>query len=196
MGFGIATLGYGFLLTYEAGGGIFAGILLAYGFYLTSLVNKRFLAASISALLLIPHSVLLLLIVIGVVDETKIQLLIQISRSVFYLAWLSMAYNYFTAIKNIAIENKNIRLQNKAMNRLYLTVLILLAILSTIIFSVLNTSSVSNILYVSQYLVILINILFLHNCFIMITTESQYKKDKRKYIEEEKKLLEKRKKEK
>ena len=194
MGLGLATLGYGFLLTYEAGGGIIAGLILAYGFYLASRVNKRFFAAAISALLMVPHSILLLLFVLKVYDEKNILLVSNISHSIFYLAWLSMSYYYLTAIKQIAIENKNKKLENKSMNRLYLTSLFLILAFSMIAFGNTVPKEISSYLYVAQYLIIIINILFLHNCFIMITTESQYKKDKKKFIEEEKKLLEKRKK--
>lgn len=197
MGFGIATLGYGFMLTYEAGGGIIAGILLAYGFYLASKVNKLFLSASISALFLIPHSILLLLFTLRIINEKNIFMISQISRTIFFLAWLSMAYNYLTAIKQIASENNNIKLKRKAMNRLLLTAIILLGALSMIIFNSLNSLYslyIINTLFVMQYLMILINILFLHTCFISITTASQYKKDKIKYLKEEKKLSEQRKK--
>lgn len=187
MGFGLATLGYGFLLTYEAGGGIIACLIIAYGFYLASGVNKRFIAAAISALFMFPHSVFILLDVIGVVELNNYPYLRLISYSVFILAWLSMSINYLIAVKKIAADNGSKKLENKASNRLYITIFILMSMffLNIVRYSALN--ELSRFIYVLQYLMILINILFLHTCFIMITTENQYKKDKKRLMEEEKK---------
>lgn len=194
MGLGLATLGYGFMLTYEAGGGIIAGLLLAYGFYLASRVNKRFLTAAVSALFLLPHSILLLLQWTKLFDMGSGTLLHTISYSVFILAWLSMSYNYLIAVKQIAIENESSDLARKANFRLYLTGIVLLGAFSLILFNATSIPVLAPFLYVLQYAVILINLLFLHTCFLLITTESQYQKDKATYAEDTKKLLEKKKK--
>lgn len=193
MGFGLATLGYGFMLTYNAGGGIIAGILLAYGFYLASRLNKRFLVASISALFLIPHSVLLLLYVTQILDESSMMLASAISKTIFYCAWLSVSYFYLTAVKEIAIENNDNKFKNKAMNRLYFTVFFLVIAIFMIVFYDLVTPGMMNFWIVMQYIVIAVNFLFLHTCFLMITTEAQDKKDRKYFEDQEKKQQEKRK---
>ncbi|PKM62894.1 MAG: hypothetical protein CVU97_02940 [Firmicutes bacterium HGW-Firmicutes-21] len=198
MGFGIATLGYGFMLTSWAGGGIFASLILAYGFFLASRFDKRFLAAAISALFMFPYSLLLILNILNRFELVRLYeidenaLIYKIFYSVFLLAWTSMSYYYFTAVKQIAIENSNKKLENKAMNRLYLTMVFLLGAFSLTVFGDIAGPAITLFFFVLQYFVIIINTMFLHTCFILITTESQYKKDKRQLIEEEKKRLEKR----
>lgn len=194
MGFGLAALGYGFMLTYNAGGGIFAGLLLAYGFYLASRLNKRFLAASISALFLIPHSILMLLFILKVLNEDSILLFSSISKTVFYCAWLSVSYFYLTAVKEIAIQNNNIKFKNKALNRLYFTSMFLIIAISMIIFNSIVTDGMKTVWFVMQYIVIVVNMLFLHTCFILITTEAQDKKDRQYFEDEERKQQEKKKK--
>ena len=54
MGFGVALIGYACLLLHEIGGGFFAALVLGYGFFLTSRLNKTFLHAAISALFILP----------------------------------------------------------------------------------------------------------------------------------------------
>ena len=58
MGFGIALIGYAFLLLNIAGGALFAAPLLAYGFFSASRLERNFLNASVSALFMLPHGVL------------------------------------------------------------------------------------------------------------------------------------------
>lgn len=194
MGFGLATIGYGFLLTYEAGGGIIASVLLAYGFFLASRFSKRFLVASISALVMFPHCLFILLDVLHVFDLESYTLFNSISYSIFILAWLYMSFNYLMAVRDIAIENNSQKLESKAMNRLYITAIFLLGALSVLIFREVAPAPVVSILYALQYLVIILNTLFLHTCFIQITSEKQYEKDKQRLAEEDRKLLEKRRK--
>ncbi|HOJ47804.1 MAG TPA: hypothetical protein PLD48_02895 [Bacillota bacterium] len=194
MGFGIATIGYGFLLTYEAGGGVVASILLAYGFYLASRFHKRFLAAAFSALAMFPHSLFILLDVLQVLELKENTLFHSISYTIFILAWLSMSFHYLMAVKDIAVENNSKKLENKAMNRMYITAVFLLGALSILIFREVAPAPLAGMLYALQYLVIVLNFLFLHTCFIQITSEKQYEKDKQLLAEEDKKLLEKRKK--
>ena len=194
MGFGLATLGYGFLLTYEAGGGIVASILLAYGFFLASRFSKRFLAAAVSALVMFPHSMLILLDVLHVFELESDSMLNSISYTVYILAWLYMSFCYLMAVRDIAIENQSKKLENKAMNRLYITAVFLLGALSVVIFRNIAPAPIVSMLYALQYIVILMNTLFLHTCFIQITSEKQYEKDKKVLAEQDKKMLEKHKK--
>ncbi len=194
MGFGLAAIGYGFLLTYEAGGGIIASVMLAYGFFLASRFNKRFLVASLSALAMFPHSLFILLDVLHIFDLESYTLFNSISYTVFILAWLYMSFNYLMAVKDIAVENNSKRLENKAMNRLYITAVFLLGALSVVIFRSVAPPAIISMLYALQYIVIILNMLFLHTCFIQITSERQYEIDKKRLAEEDGKLLEKRKK--
>jgi succinate dehydrogenase hydrophobic anchor subunit len=191
MGLGIATLGYGFLLTQWAGGGIIAAPVLAYGFYLASRTNKRFLAAAVSALLMLPYSVLLLLDLFARLEVFSFNTFNQdavyyrIMHSLFLLAWISMSYYYLTAIKQIAEDNNSKKLRSKASNRHYLTQIILIGSFCLIIFENIITPEIPAFFFVMQYVIIIINVLFLHTCFILITTERQYERDKRKIAKEE-----------
>lgn len=194
MGFGIATIGYGFLLTYEAGGGVIASILLAYGFFLASRFNKRFLIAAFSALGMFPHSLCILLDVLKVFELNNDSLFYSVSYTIFILAWLSMSYHYLMGVKDIAVENNSIKLANKSTNRFYITAVFLLGALSVLIFREIAPAQVVSMLYALQYIVIILNFLFLHTCFIQITSEKQYEKDKQLLAEEDRKLLEKHKK--
>jgi hypothetical protein len=45
--------------------------------------------------------------------------------------------------------------------------------------------TVTSIQFILQYVVIIINILFLHTCFVLITSEKQYEKDKQQLAKEQ-----------
>ena len=61
MGFGIAFLGYCFLLLHPLGMGVIASPMLAYGFFLASRLDRYFAYSALSALFLLPRGLFMLL---------------------------------------------------------------------------------------------------------------------------------------
>jgi signal transduction histidine kinase len=189
MGFGIALFGYASLLALEVGGGIFAAPLLAYGFFLASRLEANFFRASIAALFLFPRGVLQLCVALGVAEAIDIPLLNAATFVMFLLAWLMMTYYWLTAVINIARECNVPKLERQASSRLAFTAgflaLSLVAgllgmggLLGEIAFTV------TSLQFILQYVVILVNIAFLHTCFVLITSEKQYEKDKQQIAKE------------
>ena len=96
MGFGIAFLGYCFQLLHSAGFGLLAAPFLAYGFFLASRLEKRFLYASVSALFMLPRGLFVLLDlflpVLGVnVNVAKEFPLLNLGTYLlFFIAWVGL----------------------------------------------------------------------------------------------------------
>ena len=181
MGFGICLIGYAFLLLYEFGGGIFASVLMGYGFFLVSRLEKRFLAAALSALFMLPHSILLLLDAFSYIKLDQMPTLYLISYLVYLLAWLSVSFWYLTSVRRIARACEAPKLAAKASNRLYLTALFICTAVVFVLLQEIASMVMGVLLYIVQYVVIILNILFLHTCQILITSEKEYEKD-RDYI--------------
>ncbi len=196
MGFGIALIGYGFLLLHELGGSFIGSIVLAYGFFLASRLNRRFLSASISALVMLPRGIVQICSMFFEINLT----VNTVSFLVYLAAWMFMSYFWLSAVIEIARDNDAARLERGARYRLIITVLFLTA---AAVASVLNVTGmlgeigfmVASAQYIVQYIVIFINLFFLHNCFILITSERQYERDKQQIASERAKALEKREKE-
>lgn len=196
MGFGIALFGYAFLLLHEMGGALFAAPLLAYGFFLASRLENNFLRASIASLFLLPRGILQICTIIGVLDMTEIPVLNTITFILHLLAWMMMSYFWLTAVIKIAMSCQAEKLERQARNRLVLTVLF---IFLSLVAGILNMGgllgelgfTVNTLQYVLQYAVIFVNLLFLHTCFVLITSERQYEKDKQQLAKEQAKALEK-----
>ncbi len=189
MGFGIALLGYCCFLMYEMGGGVLAAPLLAYGFFLASRLEKSFMKAAVSALFLLPRGIIQLLTVVGVFDVIEIPTLNTATYIVHLFAWMLMSYFWLTAVINIARECNAPKLERTARNRMVLTVAFIalsLAVGLMNIFGVLGAfgDTVTSIQFILQYVIIIANILFLHTCFVLITSEKQYEKDKQQLEKE------------
>ncbi len=196
MGFGIALFGYAFLLLHEIGGAIFAAPLLAYGFFLASRLENTFLKASVSALFLLPRAILQICTIIGIFDITEMPTLNSATFILHLLAWLLMSFFWLTAVIKIAHDCQAEKLENQARNRLVFTVVF---ISLSLIANILNMGgmlgnlgfTVNTLQYILQYAVILVNIIFLHTCFVLITSQKQYEKDKQAIAKEQAKALEK-----
>lgn len=196
MGFGIALLGYGCFALYEIGGGILAAPLLAYGFFLASRLEKNFMKAALSALFLLPRGAIQLLTVIGLFDIIEIPTLNTATYIVHLCAWMSMTYFWLTAVINITRECNAPKLERSAQNRLVITVAFIALSLATgllNIFGLLGSvgDTVTSVQFILQYVVIIINILFLHTCFVLITSEKQYEKDKQQLAKEQNEAIKK-----
>lgn len=196
MGFGIALFGYAFLLLHEMGGAVFAVPLLAYGFFLASRLENNFVRASISSLFLLPRGIVQLLTVVGIINIDAHPLLNTITFILHLLAWLMMTYFWHTAVINISIECNAPKLERQARSRMIITIIFILFSFAVLF---LNNSgvlgnlgfTVSSLQYVLQYVVIFINILFMHTCFVLITSKKQYEKDKQQLAKEQAAALEK-----
>ena len=196
MGFGIALLGYGCFALYEIGGGVFAAPLLAYGFFLASRLEKNFMMAAISALFLLPRGILQFLVVIGVFNVAEIPALNTATYIVHLGAWMLMSYFWLTAVINIARECDAPKLERSARNRLVITVAFIgLSLAAGLLnmFGLLGDIAygVTSLQFILQYFVIFANLLFLHTCFVLITSERQYAKDKQQLAKEQNEAIKK-----
>ncbi len=181
---------------YEIGGGILAAPLLAYGFFLASRLEKNFMKAALSALFLLPRGAIQLLTVFGLFDIIEIPTLNTATYVVHLCAWLSMTYFWLTAVINITRECNAPKLERSAQNRLVITVAFIALSLATglmNIFGLLGSvgDTVTSVQFILQYVVIIINILFLHTCFVLITSEKQYEKDKQQLAKEQNEAIKK-----
>ncbi len=196
MGFGIALLGYCFLLLNEIGGAIIASPMLAYGFFLASKFGKKFLYASVSALFLFPRGAVNLLAGFGVIKIESLPNLNTITFLLHLSAWLLMSVFWLSAVADIAREGEAKKLFSQANRRIAFTSLFIMA---SILLVALNTAGVLGafaskammLQYILQYAVIIINVLFLHTCFTLITSQSQYEKDIQYIASENAKIQEK-----
>ncbi len=200
MGFGVALIGYACLMLHEVGGGVFAAPILAYGFFLASRLNGNFLKAAVSALFLFPRGVLQVCSAFGFINIDELPTLNTVTFLLYLGAWALMSYFWLTAVIQIAHENGAQRLETKARIRLIITVSFLMLSGSAWVLNVTGVLGdlgfmIASAQYIMQYAVIFINIFFLHTCFVMITSEKQYERDKQEIAKERAKALEKRQKE-
>lgn len=197
MGFGIAFLGYCFLLLQDAGFGVIGAPLLAYGFFLASRLNRKFLNASISALFMLPRGVVNLLdlfLPFTGVDfrlSERFPALALMTYLLFFLAWLSVIFFQSLAVREIARDNAHAKLEKMAMNRLYVSaVFILLACAAVALKPVISDPRMDAVLLVMFYVILFVNLLWTHTCLVLITSESQYEADKEFVREENRKAAE------
>lgn len=200
MGFGIALIGYAFLLLNEMGGGIFAALLMGYGFFLASRLNAKFAQAAVSVLFMFPRGVVLALDIIGVINITELTVLNTVTQAVHLIAWFLVTYFWLNGVMEIARDNKAEKLESQARARLILTAVFLIGslfITFLTIGGVLQTlpGEIAMGQYILQYVLIFYNLFFLHTCFILITSEKQYEKDRHQIAQERAKALEKKHKE-
>ena len=189
MGFGIALIGHAFLLLTEFGGAVIAVPLLAYGFFLASRFDKRLLYAAISSIFMLPRGIINLLNVCSVIDITNMPTLNMVTFMLYLSAWFIMTFFWLMSIAGIARENGAKKLERQAMRRIYFTgifILFSVVIVSLNIEGHLGSAGAPAMMiqYILQYTVIIVNSLFMHTCFVLITSEKQYAKDKQ-YIASE-----------
>lgn len=200
MGFGIALLGYACLMLHEIGGGIFAAPILAYGFFLASRLNKTFMNAAVSALFILPRGIVQFCSVINLIDLNELVTLNVITFMLFILAWLLTVFFWLKAVMEIARECNSPKLENQARVRLIITVSFLMLTAAVALMNMYGMfgvygATVNAGLYIAQYVIIFINLFFMHTCFVLITSERQYAKDKQQLAMERAKALEKKHKE-
>lgn len=193
MGFGIALIGYAFLLMGDVGGALFAAPVLAYGFFLASRLESNFLRASISALFMLPRGIFMIIYSLVDLKNSPHLALINtfngITFILFQLAWLTMSFFWLTAVMNIAKECNSAMILKRAritqaFTVPYIVIATVITMLSTSGIELPYAGAASVILFILMYLVIIINIVMLHTCFVLITSERQYEKDKQRLAKE------------
>ncbi len=195
MGFGIALIGYAFLLFNIAGGAVIGAPLLAYGFFLASRLEKYFLNASISALFMLPHGIVQLsALLFGFEPSVTLDMVVRI---LYVGAWLVMSFFWLLAVAKIARENRADKLELQARNRLVFTIVFVSIAFFAEILAIGGAfgnygGMVVSVKYVIEYAAIFVNLFFLHTCFVLITSERQYEKDKQQLAQERAKEMEKR----
>ncbi len=195
MGFGIALIGYAFLLMTGTGGEIIASLMLGYGFFLASRLNAKFLSAAVSALFMLPRGIVNGLTVLNVFNIDNHPTISTITFLIYLMAWMMMSYFWLMAVIEIARENSATKLENQARNRLVFTIafifIVIVARLLPMVSGIGIAGSFAAIEFILQYVVIFVNLFFLHTCFILITSEAQYAKDKQQIAKERADALEK-----
>ncbi len=194
MGFGIAFLGYCFLLLHSAGLGVIGAPLLAYGFFLAGRLDSYFYVSSVSALFMLPRGVFVLLDVFLPYFGWEGGLSAShpwwnlVTYLLFFIAWLFTVCGHCAAVKRIALSCDHAKLQRSASRQIYLsTVFILFAVSMIICQSVIDNAQLLLIAYLAYYVTLLSNLWFTHTCLVLITSEKQYAKDK-EYVAEQDRL--------
>ena len=196
MGFGIAFLGYCFLLLHSAGLGVVAAPLLAYGFFLASRLERSFLYASVASLFMLPRGLFVLLDVflpiLGVeISQTNTLPWLNLGTYLlFFIAWFFMVLYQCIAVRNIAIANDHVKLKNSANRQLYFSSLFIAIAVTMVLFSELVDLRVTVFAVVAYYAVLVMNLYFTHTCLVLITSEKQYEEDKKMVEEHNRQVLE------
>lgn len=196
MGFGIAFLGYCFLLLHSAGLGVVAAPLLAYGFFLASRLERSFLYASVASLFMLPRGLFVLLDVFLPILGVEISLTNTLpwlnlgTYLLFFIAWFFMVLYQCIAVRNIAIANDHVKLKNSANRQLYFSSLFIAIAVTMVLFSELVDLRVTAFAVVAYYAVLVMNLYFTHTCLVLITSEKQYEEDKKMVEEHNRQVLE------
>ncbi len=197
MGFGIATIGYAFLIANEVGGGVIAALMLGYGMFLASRLEIGFLRASVSALFMLPRGVVQLCSLLGLFDVTALPMLNTVTYLLNLGAWFLMSYFWLSSVAKIARDNKAARLERQARNRIIFTSAFIMTAFAAEVLKIGNVTGglmywLTAAQYILQYAVIIVSTVFMHTCFVLITSEKQYQRDKQDIAKEQAKALEKR----
>ncbi len=196
MGFGIAFLGYCFLLMHAAGFGIIAAPLLAYGFFLASRLERSFLYASVAALFMLPRGLFVLLDVFVPILGVNVKLAEDFpwlnlgTYLLFFIAWFFMLMYQCVGVRNIAVANGHDKLKNSANRQLYISTLFLAVAVTMVICGEVVDIRITTFAAVAYYVVLLMNLFFTHTCLVLITSEEQYEKDKEMVAEHNRQVLE------
>ena len=199
MGFGIAFLGYCFLLLHPLGMGVIASPMLAYGFFLASRLDRYFAYSALSALFLLPRGLFmllgLLLPLLGVETDLAVMFpyLDLVTYMLFFVAMFFMVMYHCLAVKRIAKACEHQKLQAMASRQLYITSLVIFFSLSMLVFdNIIEDARLVMVSYIAYYIALLMNLYFTHTCLVLITSESQYEEDRRYVADQDMKAAEKR----
>lgn len=197
MGFGTALLGYAFLLMHEIGGAVLAALIVGYGFFLASRLNAKFMYAAVSALFMLPRGVVQLLYAFRVIDLAELRALNAITFLVFLSAWAATVLFWLWGVMEIAAANGAEKLKRSAARQLVFTEISLLLIFAVEMLKIFRVELpfIGQLIaaeYILQYLVILVNLFFLHTCFISITSKRNYERELREQAGERANELERR----
>ena len=199
MGFGIAFLGYCFLLLHPLGMGVIAAPMMAYGFFLASRLDRYFAYSSLASLFLLPRGLFLLINLLLPFFGFEIDLAVQFpyvelaTYTLFFVAWFFVVLYHCLAVKRIAKDCGHQKLQNTANRQMYITSVVIMLALSMLIFGgVVNDPRMVMVSYLAYYVALVMNLFFTHTCLVLITSEDQYEKDRRYVAEQDMKAADKR----
>ena len=114
-----------------------------------------------------------------------------ITYLLFLAAWMSMIFWHCTAVRKIAQENGAEKLERQAGRRLYISaVVIALAVSLVVLQQIITQQAIVLITYLAIYVVLILQTLFTHTCFVLITSERQYAEDKVYALEQNRKAEE------
>ncbi len=199
MGFGIAFLGYCFLLLHSAGLGVIGAPLLAYGFFLAARLDSHFYAASVSSMFLLPRSVFVLFSVFLPATGSELDLSSRFpwldlgTYLLFFVAWFFLIFWHCLAVRRIAADCGHVKLQRTASRQFYLSsVFILFAISMVVCQHLIDDARILLVAYIFYYVILILNLFFTHTCLVLITSEKQYEKDKQAVAEQDRQAAERR----
>lgn len=172
MGFGIVTIGCLSLLLIDWGGSLLAGLLCAYGLYLASRLEKRYLYGAFSSLLMIPHGIVLLL---DFVLELEINGTVSsITYIMLMLGWAGSMFFLLTGTRRITLENGAKKFESRCNTFLYFCLIYFAA---ETVANLGGFVQMQMIMAVAKYIIIILMIWFAHTCFVYISTPEQTQKD-------------------
>lgn len=172
MGFGIVTIGCLSLLLIDWGGSILAGLLCAYGLYLASRLEKRYLYGAVASLFMMPHGIVLLLdFVLGIKLGEVVS---SITYIMLMLGWAGYMFFMLTGTRCIAVENNAKKFESRCNTLLYFCILYFAA---ETVANLAGFSQMQVIMTVAKYIIIILMIWFAHTCFVYISTPQQTEKD-------------------
>lgn len=186
MGFGICVIGYIALVTDIIGGGIIAFALLAYGLRRAGRFHVNFNRAAVLAVLMIPHSALILadflIPSLGLTLQgdvlTAYDLIYKISYVIYYALYMAFHALVFTGAAAVYKAGGAAKYASRAMSRLYMTAVYVIWTLILFFVGTLGNAAIGGALQIYKYLVWLINTLFFYDCFARITTPEQLAREK------------------
>ena len=176
MGFGICVIGYIALVTDIIGGGIIAFALLAYGLRRAGRFHVNFNRAAVLAVLMIPHSALILadflIPSLGLTLQgdvlTAYDLIYKISYVIYYALYMAFHALVFTGAAAVYKAGGAAKYASRAMSRLYMTAVYVIWTLILFFVGTLGNAAIGGALQIYKYLVWLINTLFFYDCFARI----------------------------
>ena len=167
-------------------GGIIVFALLAYGLRRAGRFHVNFNRAAVLAVLMIPHSALILadflIPSLGLTLQgdvlTAYDLIYKISYVIYYALYMAFHALVFTGAAAVYKAGGAAKYASRAMSRLYMTAVYVIWTLILFFVGTLGNAAIGGALQIYKYLVWLINTLFFYDCFARITTPEQLAREK------------------
>ncbi len=191
MGFGIVLLGYLLTLFDVFGGGLVGCPLMVYGFSKLNKINTRFGLCAVFAIISMYEPVLQVLAILKLVDSTT--WLFNLLHIASYGIKLALLVTLYFSVLEIARKAKAADFEHSAKLRLFFNIF---AYGAMVLLANLGDGRMNLIITVLMVISGIVNLLFIWDCAVKITTPTQILKEKeqlRRIDDEERKKAEKRK---